>query len=299
MSVLILLIPLFFGAALGAVLGRVRTPRQDGPLLRSRRYLFGMRLAALLLGVVAAAAIGRWGGNLGIDLPGRPGVTRPSQSALSLAAMPFAFVTTALAFLGAAEMCAPRETTSRRTARLDQRSMADLVSRRAVGLATLPAVVLVTLVLVGWKTSISSSVGGGAGQVGYATETEEATYGPWPGYYYAIVLLGGLAIAIAATALVLRAIARRAQLGSDEASFEADSRSRRASGATALALFRCGAWAAVAGVALVMSRARNFDAAPTWLVVLGWAATALLLVALAGVVLSLVRYFRALNEEVV
>lgn len=180
------------------------TPVRDeanAALLAARRHEDHTAVASLL-GVVAAVVLlitGTSGPLLHVDPPGLLG-------ALSLTAGAVIFL--AIHYVG--QHTWPRPVGHIRQASLRRRSVRQLAGGRAVLLLTNAAVITCALVVFGLTADTSGRA------VPHLITPEAAAQGslggaagPYPGWPYALPLLGAIAVVLLATFLVLRLIARR------------------------------------------------------------------------------------------
>lgn len=179
---------------------RVRD-EHNAALLAARRHEDHTALASLL-GVVAAVVLlvtGTSGPLLHLDPPGLLG-------ALSLTAGAVIFL--AIHYVG--QYTWPRPVGHIRQASLRRRSIRQLAGRRAVLLLATAAVLTCALAIFGLTADDSgravphliTSEAAAQGSLGGAS-------GPYPGWPYALPLLGAFAVVLLATFLVLRLVARR------------------------------------------------------------------------------------------
>jgi hypothetical protein len=228
------------------------------------RHVRRSRLAGLVLGLLAAIAL--WN----LDALGRGAM---------LGAVGFGLVFMAASCVG--ELTSPLATSASAEADLRHRVVSDYLPRGLTTVVGTSVGLLVALLLVGISTAASDDLGRSGRSLSWSTPDGSSTVGPWPGSFYAGPLLAALAVEVVVAELVLRVIARRAQVVASEEGHEADTALRGVAARGVVAAVGVATGFPLLGVGLVMAVVPGGEGAPTWLALVRWLAA---LAALSGLV---------------
>lgn len=228
------------------------------------RHVRRSRLVGLALGLLAAVAL--WNG----DALGRGAM---------LAAVGFGLVFLAASCVG--ELTSPMAASASAEAELRHRAMSDYLPRGLAAVVGASVGLLAVLLGVGISTGTSDNLGRPGRSLSWATSDGSASVGPWPGSFYAVPLLTALVVQVLAAALVLRVVARRAQVVAKEEGREVDTALRAAAARGVVAAVGVATGFPLLGVGFVMAAVPGGDGAPTWLTFVRWLAAG---AALSGLV---------------
>jgi hypothetical protein len=244
------------------------------------RHLRRSRLVGLVLGILTAVVL--WE----VDALGRGPM---------LAGAGFGLVFLVATCVG--ELTSPVSRSVRSDADLRRRRLADHLPRGLTAVVAANVLVLGALLVVGLVTGSADDMGRSGRALSWTTSVGSAAVTPWPGSFYALPMLGALAVELAVATIALRIVASRAQIVATDAGVEVD-RALRA-GAARGVVSAAGVATAfpLAGLALVMAmtaaNAVGDDGAPEWIGIVVWAACGAALLAVATIALSAASLLRS------
>lgn len=217
--------------------GPVPLPVGDPGLARLRRVAVGARLVGLLAGAAVLIPLGYLG--------------RLGQG---LVLIPAVLATVQVLGVLVAELSTRRDARRPGSAGVEVRRLRDYLPRSLAVTAVLTGLVLSAA--VAWTTAAASpdDLGRAGRAMAYRCTTadcDEGAFGPWPGSFYTLPLIVGLALMIMLAAVTLVVTVRRPRDGAELAVVVVDDAIRRQSVASVLAAGLFGFAGSLVGIGLV------------------------------------------------
>lgn len=208
MNLFVVIVPILAGASLGWALSRRPVEVLDRPdaevVCGLRRRARLASLAGLLLGVAGIALLVALAPHFGDHL------------GIGAALTPMVGIGVLLIALCLAELTTPSGTGPVRSASLSTRRLGDYVSPAPVRLAVAGPLLLTVMLLTGWALGDPDDAGRAGRALATTCGATGQSHGPWPGSFYAIPMLIGLAIILVTSVVTLRSVVQRSRSSADD-----------------------------------------------------------------------------------